>query len=77
MPVYTLRDSKTGHEWDVNMSWDELQTVLDELPDVSRVLVPNNFISIHGSVHSRTDGDFRSHLKSIKKKYPGNTIDNS
>ena len=51
--------------------------VLDELPDVSKVLVPNNFISMHGSVMSKTDGDFRSHLKSIKKKYPGNTIDNS
>lgn len=77
MPLYTLRDNKTGHEWDVNCSFDELQTILDELPDTSRVLKPNNFITQHGSIHSRTDTDFRSHLKAIKKKYPGNTIDNS
>jgi hypothetical protein len=77
MPVYTLRDNKTGTEWDVNCSFDELQTILDELTDTSRVLKPNHFITMHGSIHSRTDTDFRSHLKSIKKKYPGNTIDNS
>ena len=77
MPVYTLRDNKTGTEWDVNCSFDELQTILDELTDTSRVWKPNNFITQHGSIHSRTDTDFRSHLKAIKKKYPGNTIDNS
>jgi hypothetical protein len=76
MPVYTLKDTKTQEEWDVNMSYDELQKVLDEMVDVIRVMKPNQFITIHGSTMSRTDTDFRSHLKAIKKKYPGNTIDN-
>jgi len=76
MPVYTLKDTKTQEEWDVNMSYDELQKVLDEMADVVRVMKPNQFITIHGSTLSRTDTDFRSHLKAIKKKYPGNTIDN-
>ncbi len=76
MPVYTLKDTKTQEEWDVNMSYDELQKVLDEMADVIRVIKPNQFITIHGSTMSRTDTDFRSHLKAIKKKYPGNTIDN-
>ena len=76
MPVYTLKDTKTQEEWDVNMSYDELQKVLDEMADVIRVIKPNPFITIHGSTMSRTDTDFRSHLKAIKKKYPGNTIDN-
>ena len=76
MPVYTLKDTKTQEEWDVNMSYDELQKVLDEMADVIRVIKPNQFITIHGSTMSRTDTDFRSHLKAIQKKYPGNTIDN-
>ena len=76
MPLYTLKDTKTQEEWDVNMSYEELQTALDELPDVVRVMKPNAFITIHGSPLSRTDTDFRSPLKAIKKKYPGNTIDN-
>jgi len=74
MPIYTLRDTKTNNEWEVNVSYDELQTILDEMPDVIRVLKPNQFITLHGSVMSRTDTDFRSHLKSIKKKYPGSTV---
>ena len=76
MPLYTLKDTKTQEEWDVNMSYEELQAALDELPDVVRVMKPNAFITIHGSTLSRTDTDFRSHLKAIKKKYPGKTIDN-
>ena len=74
MPIYTLRDTKTQEEWDVKMSYDELQSVLDELPNVIRVMKPNAFITLHGSVMSRTDTDFRSHLKAIKKKYPGSTV---
>ena len=77
MPVYTLRDEKTRDEWEVNMSYDVLLFVLDTMDNVSHVLQPSNFITQHGSIHSRTDTDFRSHLKAIKKKYPGNTIDNS
>lgn len=38
MPTYTLKDIKTGESWDVICSWDELQTVLDELPDVKQQL---------------------------------------
>ena len=74
MPLYTLKDTKTQEEWDVNMSYEELQTALDQLPNVIRVWKPNQFITQHGSVMSRTDTDFRSHLKAIKKKYPGNTV---
>ena len=74
MPLYTLKDTKTLEEWDVNVPYEELQTILDELPDVIRVWKPNPFITIHGSTMSRTDTDFRSHLKSLKKKYPGSTI---
>ena len=74
MPLYTLKDTKTQEEWDVNVSYEELQSILDEMVDVIRVWKPNQFITIHGSTMSRTDTDFRSHLKSLKKKYPGSTI---
>lgn len=74
MPVYTLKDLKTNKEWDVNCSFEELERILDEIPDTQRVWKPNQFITQAGSTMSRTDTDFRSHLKSLKKKYPGNTI---
>ena len=74
MPVYTLRDLKTNNQWDVNCSFEELEVILDELPDTERVWKPNAFITQAGSTLRRTDTDFRSHLKSLKKKYPGSTI---
>ena len=76
MPVYTLLNKETNEEHDITVKYDELQTILEDT-NLQRVFKPNQFITIHGSVMSRTDGDFRSHLKSIKKKYPGNTIDNT
>ena len=76
MPVYTLLNKETNEEHDISVKYDELQTILEDT-NLQRVFKPNQFITIHGSVMSRTDGDFRSHLKSIKKKYPGNTIDNT
>ena len=72
MPIYTLRDPADGREWDVNCTYEQLQNILSA--GVKRVYKPNNFITQSGSVMSRTDTDFRSHLKSLKKKYPGNTI---
>lgn len=72
MPVYTIRNDKTNEEWDVNCSYEELEKLLST--GLERVWKPNAFISQSGSVMSRTDTDFRSHLKSLKKKYPGNTI---
>ena len=74
MPVYTLRDLKTNKEWDINCSFEELEDILNEMPDTARVWKPNAFITQNGSIHSRTDTDLRSHLKALKKKYPGNTI---
>lgn len=73
MPHYTLLNKETNEEYDIDVKYDELQIILEDA-NLQRVLKPNQFISIHGSVMSRTDTDFRSHLKSIKKKYPGNTV---
>jgi len=72
MPIYTLRDPADDREWDVNCTYEQLQNLLTA--GIERVYKPNNFITQSGSVMSRTDTDFRSHLKAIKKKYPGNTV---
>lgn len=37
MPTYTLKDITNNHEWDVRCSWDDLQIMLDENPDIIRV----------------------------------------
>ena len=72
MPIYTLRDPDNDDEFDVDCTYEELQNLLNV--GLKRVFKPNAFISQSGSVMSRTDTDFRSHLKAIKRKYPGGTV---
>ena len=75
MPTYTLRDIKTNKVWDVNCSWDELQTILDEMPDVIKELSTPRIVSGVGSLHSKVPDGFRDKLNQIKKgSGQGNTI---
>jgi len=75
MPTYTLRDIKTNKVWDVNCSWDELQIILDELPDVVKELSTPKIVSGVGSLHSKVPDGFRDKLNQIKKgSGQGNTI---
>ena len=67
MPTYTLRDIKTNNEWDVVCSYDELQTILDELPDVIKVLSTPKIVTGVGSLHSKVPDGFKDKLKQIKK----------
>jgi hypothetical protein len=75
MPTYTLRNIKTNKVWDVNCSWDELQTILDEMPDVIKELSTPKIVSGVGSLHSKVPDGFRDKLNQIKKgSGQGNTI---
>lgn len=67
MPVYTLKDVKTQAEWEVRCSYDELQTILDEMPDVTQVLKFPAMITQAGSTLGKTSSDWKDHLKRIDK----------
>jgi len=67
MPIYTLKDVKTLHEWDVNCSYSDLQNILNELPDVEQVLKFPAMVTQAGSTLSKTSGDWRDLLKKIDK----------
>ena len=75
MPTYTLRDIKNNNEWDVNCSYEELQTILNEMPDVIKVLSTPKIVSGVGSLQSKVPDGFKDKLKQIKKgSGQGNTI---
>lgn len=76
MPVYTLKDLKTGHEYDVTCSWNELQTILDEQPDVKHVLKAPKIVSSRmGNNDLKVPDGFKDLLKHKKKgSGKGNTI---
>jgi hypothetical protein len=67
VPTYTLKDVKSQEEWDVSCSYEELQTILNEMPDVKQVLSFPNMITQHGSTISKTSGDWRDFMKKIDK----------
>lgn len=67
MPTYTLRDIKSNNEWDVICSYDELQIILDEMPDVIKVLSVPKIISGTGGVLSKTDDGWKEQLARIHK----------
>ena len=75
MPTYTLRDTKNNNEWDVNCSYEELQTILNEMPDVIKVLSTPKIVSGVGSLQSKVPDGFKDKLNQIKKgSGEGNTI---
>lgn len=75
MPTYTLKDIKTQHSWEVVCSWDELQTTLDEMPDVIQVLTAPKIVSGTGSLLGKTDDGWKENLNRIKSgSGRGNTI---
>ena len=75
MPTYTLRDIKTNKVWDVICTWDELQNILDEMPDVIKELSTPKIVTGVGSLHSKVPDGFKDKLNQIKKgSGQGNTI---
>ena len=45
MPVYTLKDTKTDKEIEVNCSYDELQEILNTESDLVKMLSTPSFVS--------------------------------
>jgi|GEM_PF-973389 hypothetical protein len=77
MPVYTLEDLKTKQRHDVTCSWDELQTMLNEQPDVKQVLSAPKIVSSRmGNNDLKVPDGFKDLLKNKVKKGSGkgNTI---
>ena len=76
MPVYTLKDLKTEQHYDVTCSWDELQTILNEQPDVKHVLKAPKIIGGRmGNKDLKVPDGFKDLQKRIKDgSGRGNTI---
>jgi hypothetical protein len=77
MPVYTIEDLKTKQRHDVTCSWDELQTMLSEQPNVKHVLSAPKIVSSRmGNNDLKVPDGFKDLLKNKVKKGSGkgNTV---
>jgi predicted secreted protein len=75
MPRYTIIDTSNDTEYETQCSWDELQIVLNENPNLKQGLSTPNFVTQTGNTISKTSTDWRDLLKKVKKgSGKGNTI---
>jgi predicted secreted protein len=75
MPRYTIIDISDDTEYEIQCSWDELQIVLNENPNLKQGLSTPNFVTQTGNTISKTSTDWRDLLKKVKKgSGRGNTI---
>lgn len=75
MPRYTIIDTSDDTEYEIQCSWDELQTVLSENNNLKQGLSTPNFVTQTGNTISKTSTDWRDLLKKVKKgSGKGNTI---
>lgn len=75
MPIYNLKRISTSEEFEVHMTWDELQDTLKEDSDLYQMLSTPKFVTDTKGTLSRAGSGWREHLGRIKKNSGrGNTI---
>lgn len=73
MPLYTIKDIKTGHQEDVMMTYSELERFLKTHPNKSHVMTAPRIVSgVAGQ--RRPDEGFRDILRNIKKNNRRSTM---
>jgi|TARA_R110002073_G_scaffold246845_2_gene409612 hypothetical protein len=74
MPYYTVTDTKTKQSEEVLCSWDELQLLLEDNPNLIKEMSAPNIVGGVGGI--KNDNGWKDMLKTIKKgSGSGNTID--
>lgn len=74
MARYQFYNKKTQESSYEYMSWDESELFLQNNPDIERVVASPRIIGGIGHAVDKTNIDFKSRLKAIKKSYPRSTI---
>jgi len=75
MPIYTIRNKVTDETKDITCSYDDLQQMLHNDPDIVRELVAPKVVAGVGSALSKTDDGWKENLQRIKQNSSrGNTI---
>jgi len=75
MPLYTIVNRETEEEIEVQCTYDELQSRLEEDSNLFQKLSTPKLVSMVGHINSKTDDGFKDRLRTIKDGAGrGNTI---
>lgn len=74
MPSYTMKNNETGETQEMILTLKEREELLATGLWTQQLATPG-FVSMHGGTHSKTSGDWKDLLKTIKQgSGKGNTI---
>jgi len=74
MPIYTLRNKDTGEEFEQSMMISELDTYLEENPNVEQIITYGTKIVHERGTNLRVDDGFRENISRIKETYKINAV---
>ena len=74
MPIYTFRNKETNEEFDENMTIAELDTYLEDNPQVEQIITTSTKIVHERGTNLRVDDGFRESIARVKEKYRINNI---
>jgi hypothetical protein len=76
MPSYTVINRKTGEEQELMCSYQDLEKILKENPDLQQRLAAPKLVAGTGDVRSKTPDGFKDVLRKVKQgSGRANTID--
>ena len=77
MPIYSIRNKKTGEEWEEMMSWSSLQEYLEANPELESIITSAPGIIGGTGDRVKTDGGFKDVLSKIADAHPASELANS
>lgn len=77
MPIYSIRNKKTGKEWEEMMSWSSLQEYLENNPDFESVIGKAPSIVGGTGDRTKTDDGFKEVLSKIAEANPTSELANT
>ena len=74
MPIYSIRNKKTGEEWEEIMSWSSLQEYLEANPQFESIITKAPGIIGGTGDRTKTDDGFKEVLSKIADANPNSNL---
>lgn len=77
MPIYSIRNKKTGEEWEEMMSWSSLQEYLEANPNLESIITKAPGLVGGTGDRTKTDDGFKEVLSKIAEANPTSELANT
>jgi hypothetical protein len=74
MPIYSIRNKKTGEEWEEMMTWSSLQEYLESNPEFESIITKAPGLIGGTGDRTKTDDGFKEVLSKIADANPNSNL---